>query len=841
MKKVHMIGNAHIDPVWLWRWQQGFAEIKATFQSALDRMDEFDDFIFTCAGACYYKWVEENVPQMFEKIRQRVREGRWVIVGGWWLQPDCNIPCGESFARHGLYSQRYYKEKFGVTAKTGYNVDSFGHNGMLPQLLKKCGMDNYVFMRPSDNEKELPGNLFIWKSLDGSEVIAFKIPISYDTRGFYNDPIIFEKIEAVKDIAEQQDNDMMCFYGVGNHGGGPTIRNILNIKKMQKKYSIQNIILSSPDIYFQKLQQKPDILKSLTVVKEDLQHHASGCYSAHAKIKKYNRKSEIQAISAEKLATISQIITGQDYPSTEISKSWEGIMFNQFHDILGGCSIQSAYDDAEYLYGESFSISSRVFNSAMQKISWSIDTQQGRNLPRIKDKCNKLWEYEDFGIPVVVFNTLSWEIVSAIELNYDIKSLQNDKGKDLVIQKVRAERTNNNDKYNTLFVDKIPAMGYKVYNIFQDRATDPNNIIEQEVFSGNNCSYTHTDDEIVLENKYICLTFNKETGAIFNLYDKLNDRQIFRSDSAVGLVIDEEHCDTWAHDVFSFRDVIGIFDKAKFTIIEEGPLRIIMRVESLYAKSILRQDFILYAHDANIEVRAQVDWRERHKMLKLSFPVNAKDCNAVYDISYGYIQKPANGEEEPGQQWVYVYGKDQNDIHGIAILNDCKYSFDVLENDLRMTVLRSPVYADHFGKRDDQMEYMDQGIHNFSYKIVPHNGTGHADIVKLANELNNKPFSLVETYHKGHLPLELRGIYISEINIIASVFKRAEDDDGYILRCYETNGVEIKATIDIQILDRKWITTFKPCEIKTFKIPDSASLSVEEIDIIELKPNSRHN
>lgn len=841
MKKVHMIGNAHIDPVWLWRWQQGFAEIKATFQSALDRMDEFDDFIFTCAGACYYKWVEENAPQMFEKIRQRVIEGRWVVVGGWWLQPDCNIPCGESFARHGLYSQRYYKEKFGVIAKTGYNVDSFGHNGMLPQLLKKCGMDNYVFMRPSFNEKDLPGNLFKWKSLDGSEVIAFKIPISYDTRGFYNDPIIFEKIEAVKDIAEDQDNDMMCFYGVGNHGGGPTIRNILNIKKMQNKYSAQDIVLSSPDIYFEKLEQQPDILKCLPLVKDDLQHHASGCYSAHAKIKKYNRKSELQAIAAEKLATISQIITGQDYPSTEISKSWEGIMFNQFHDILGGCSIQSAYDDAEYLYGESLSISSRVFNSAMQKISWSIDTQQGRNLPRIKDKCNKLWEYEDFGIPVVVFNTLSWDVVSAIELNYDIKSLQDYKGKDLVIQRVRAERTNNNDKYNTLFVDKIPAMGYKVYNIYHDRVTDPDNVIEQEVFSGDNCGYTHTDDEIVLENRYMCLTFNKATGAIKNFYDKLNDRQIFSADSAVALVINEEHCDTWAHDVFSFRDVVGKFDNAKFTVIEEGPLRIILRVESYYAKSTLRQDFILYAHDANVEVRAQVNWCERHKMLKLSFPINAQDCKAIYDIAYGHIQKPTNGEEEPGQQWVYAYGNDQHDIHGVAILNNCKYSFDVLENDLRMTVLRSPAYADHFGKRDDQMEYMDQGIHNFDYKIVPHKGINHADIIKFANELNNKLFALVETYHEGHLPLELCAINISAKNIIASVFKRAEDDDGYILRCYETSGVETKATIDIQILDRKWNTTIKPCEIKTFKIPDSASLSVEEINIIELKPNSRHN
>ena len=150
MSKLHLVGNAHIDPVWLWRWQEGFSEILSTFRSALDRMNDFPDFKFTCACSSYYRWVESVDPQMFAEIKQRVEEGRWSIVGGWYLQPDCNIPDGESFARHGLVAQRYFMEKFGVTAKTGYNVDSFGHNAALPKILKGCGMENYVFMRPSE-------------------------------------------------------------------------------------------------------------------------------------------------------------------------------------------------------------------------------------------------------------------------------------------------------------------------------------------------------------------------------------------------------------------------------------------------------------------------------------------------------------------------------------------------------------------------------------------------------------------------------------------------------------------------------------------------------------------
>ena len=170
MAKIYLIGNAHLDPVWLWRWQEVFSEIISTFRSALDRMKDFPDFKFTSACAVYYQWIEKVDPDMFEEIKERVKEGRWNIVGGWFLQPDCNLPSGESFARHGLISQRYFKEKFGITAKTGYNVDSFGHNASLPQILKKSGMNNYVFMRPMPEEGKTKETLFNWESADGSSV-----------------------------------------------------------------------------------------------------------------------------------------------------------------------------------------------------------------------------------------------------------------------------------------------------------------------------------------------------------------------------------------------------------------------------------------------------------------------------------------------------------------------------------------------------------------------------------------------------------------------------------------------------------------------------------------------
>ena len=251
-KTLHMIGNAHIDPVWLWRWQEGFQEVKATFRSALDRMQEYDDFIFVASSAAFYAWVEQNDPPMFAEIRQRVAEGRWEMVGGWWIEPDCNIPGGESFVRQALYGQRYFQEKFGVTARVGYNVDSFGHHGMLPQILKKSGLDFYVFMRPSPHEKDLPGHLFWWEADDGSRVLTFRILDAYCTWEWELEPHIRR---CAKALAESPLDDLMCFYGVGNHGGGPTKENIETIRRLQAEDELPTLLFSTPERFFESVSR----------------------------------------------------------------------------------------------------------------------------------------------------------------------------------------------------------------------------------------------------------------------------------------------------------------------------------------------------------------------------------------------------------------------------------------------------------------------------------------------------------------------------------------------------------------------------------------------------------
>jgi alpha-mannosidase len=823
-KKVFLIGNAHLDPVWLWRWPEGLAEIKATFRSALDRMEEFPEFVFTSACAAYYQWVEENCPEMFEEIRQRVREGRWSLAGGWWIQPDCNLPSGESFARHGLYSQRYFLEKFGVVARVGYNVDSFGHSGMLPQILVKSGMESYVFMRPMKHEKELPGSLFWWESQDGSRVLAYRVPYSYGSWWHEGDEPLRDKTLAVAALADAEGVDQMGFYGVGNHGGGPTIANLRTLRRLKSEPGGERYRFSSPDRYFDDVRRQG---LRLPVVKDDLQHHASGFYSAHSRTKRDNRRVEHGLASAEKFSTLAHALVGLPLRQQALRTAWEKVMFNQFHDIMGGCSIAEAYADAAESTGHALSLGAEVLNASLQKLSWAVDTMGPVPFALSKDKDWILWEAEDRGAPYVVFNPLSWEVDAPIQVNRNLRGVADDRGRPLSIQKVRASQTNGDDKWDVLFRATVPAMGYKVFWMFKDKAL--------EVPDAPPVSATA---EGILENDALRLEFDGVTGRLARLFDKDARVEVLSGPGAEAIVVDETDSDTWAHGIFAFRNEVGRFSDAEVRVLENGPVRAALRVTSRFGASVLRQDFHLYAGRREVEVRVKLDWHEKHRMLKLAFPVAVASPEAVYEIPYGHIRRPVDGDEEPGGQWLDVSGAiaaDATPHYGLALLNDGRYAHDVKDNELRLTVVRSPIYADHYGVRDDDCEFMDQGVSEFRYGLVPHAGSWQdAGVVRRAYELNVPPTGVSETYHQGPLPTAFAGISIDVENVVVTAFKPAEDGNGHILRLFETAGRSTIARISLPFLGRTWTADIGACAIMTYRIPEDPLEVVTETDLIEL-------
>jgi alpha-mannosidase len=836
---LHMIGNAHLDPVWLWRWQEGFQAAKATFRSALDRMCESDDFLFTSSSAAIYEWVERNDPRMFAEIQARVAEGRWQIVGGSWIQPDCNIPCGESFARQGLYGQRYFKQKLGVTATVGYNVDSFGHHGMMPQILKQSGMDFYIFMRPGPHEKGLPGRLFWWESDDGSRVLAFRILYEYCTWGKELD----RHVRRCFDDLKSPFDELMCFYGVGNHGGGPTKENLESIRRMDSDPAFPRMIFSTPGCFFADLLAK-DL--PIPTVHDDLQHHASGCYAAHSGIKRWNRQAENMLLAAEKFCAIAERVTGQPYPA-ELERAWKNVLFNQFHDILGGTSLEAAYDDARDLHGEAMAIAGRSLNDAIQSLAWNIDIPHTEGMQ-----------------PIVVFNPHAWHSASPVELDIggvnEGDRLLDDQGCALPMQLIRPPLVVSGWRRRISFVAELPPLGYRVYWVGAERTLtpSPSPVVTGEESpsaspspaTGNRQSSTPSspaaageegrggEGTYAIENEYLRLTIDPATGALGSLYDKRHQLEVFCGQAARAIVIDDSS-DTWSHGVHRFDKQIGIFSATRVRLVEHGPVQATIRVESVYGASKLAQEFTLYCGLDVIEVRVTVDWREQFKALALSFPVDLHFFKATYEIPYGQIERPADGEEEPGQSWIDLSGEARaaGVPYGLSLLNHAKYSFSVTDSDMRMTVLRSPIYAHHdptVPEPDASYSFIDQGIQRFSYALLPHaGGWTQAGTVRRAAELNCRPIALAETYHVGRLPQRDSYLAAEPENIIVSAVKRAEDGDDLIVRCYETSGVATRATIRLPKWGRTIEASFGPSQIKTFRVPLDAAQPVVETNMIE--------
>lgn len=794
MEQVHLIGNAHLDPVWLWRWQEGYAEALATFRSALDRMAEFPGFVFTCAGAAYYQWIEETDPGMFEEIRARVAEGRWVIVGGWWIQPDCNAPSGESFARQSLVGQSYFKSRFGVTACVGYNVDSFGHNAMLPQILRLSGMDAYVFMRPNDrNEKQypFPQNAFMWQSPDGQSVAAYRIPMGYGSHAFHE---VADKAKQHLEMAEKSGQPMMCFYGVGNHGGGPTIANLNALERLQSE-TPGKYAYSSPNAYFDALNRA-----GLPVLRDELQHHASGCYTAVMQIKKLNRMAEARLTAAEKYTVLARSL-GVGGSGEPLDTAWKNVLFNQFHDILGGCSIRSAYEDAFESYGESLSIAARVTNRALQAIAWNIDTSQG--LPVNNSKHDfRLWEQDGRGVPVVVFNPHAFTLRAPIRTGVQIAGARDAHGNPVATQSVRSQVTNGKqDKWESALIAEVPPLGWRLYWLYQN----------EEIRTESARALAAGGD--FLENDWLRAEFDRESGAISRLYDKAAGRELLAS-PAHARVVDEEDSDTWAHNIFAFRKVIGGFSDAKVSVAGMGEVCAALRVESSYGKSTLTATYTLYRELPGLHAAYAVHWHERHRMLKLCFPTPMAAGTSVSSIPFGFLERPANGNEQPMQGWVML--KEQG--YGLGIATDSRTAYDAQQGELRITALRSPIYADHYGERDEFCEFTEQGEQRFALTLMGVQGDPIA-LVREAGRLSGPPEHIVGTYHGGRLGAQGSGIGVDVPNVEASAIKYAQDGSGdVIVRLYETQGRAVRARIELKTLGAGWMADFGPMQILTFRV-----------------------
>jgi alpha-mannosidase len=806
---VHMIGNAHIDPVWLWRWTEGREEVLRTCREVCRRLAETPGYIFTHSAAVNYLWIEEDDPALFAKIQGYVRAGRWEIVNGWWVEPDCNIPEGESFVRQGLLGKRYFRDRFGVEVRVGYNLDTFGHANMLPQILSKSGYDYYVFFRPNSQEMNLP-QLFWWEAPDGSRVLACRPPFMYAFGRA--DADLEQRISSAAAQTVPGLQDVMCFYGHGDHGGGPTQPQLATIRRLGRRPSGPRPVFGRTDAFFRAVEKKAEF----PVVPRELQYHSRGCYTAVSQIKRDNRTTEMALLGAERWAALAHREIGLAYPQADLNAAWQKVLFNQFHDTMGGTCLPAAYSDSALDYAVARDIASRATDAALARLAEQIDTTGP-------------------GHAVVIFNPhpwpLRWPVTARVRLNPADHELVINAAKEkrpvraiavgpdgpASAQYLRAFHDGGDAWASFLLLADLPPLGHAVYHVSLEKGQAKR--ARELSVSG-----------AALENFHLRLTLSQ--GLLRGIELKHPRAQLLAGPSAL-LVLDDPS-DTWSHDVASFRDVLGRFKAGRVEVVEAGPVRARVRIRSAWGKSSIVQEIALYVGLPWAECALHVDWHEQLKMLKLALPTTVADPAATYESPFGSVARPANGEEQPGLKWADISGRVGARRAGLGIINDSKYGYDALAGELRLSVLRSPIFSFHRPRGTEpgiEYSYTDQGEQTVRYLLVPHaGGWRQGDLPRRGWAFNLPPIAREAGVHPGRLPAKHSWLSVKEPNVVLSALKKAEDSEALVVRLYETAGRDTDLTLSGALLGKPRAIPLSHNEIKTLRL---TGRSLRELDLLE--------
>ena len=791
----HLIGHAHIDLAWLWLWEETVHDIATqTFRGTLAQMEKMPGLTFAQSQAAVYEAMEKSYPELFQKIREKVKEGTWIPVGGMWAEPDLNMPDGESLARQLLYGKRYFQEKFGVDVTVGWNPDSFGHNFQLPQILAKAGINYYVFERCAPENTPF----FWWEGADGSKVLAYVPPGWYlvDLKNGLKD-LLFEagKNTSVKDF--------MILYGEGDHGGGPRHSDVEAIAKFKKDKNHPRLEFVAPENYFKKLESAKI---EFPVVKRELNFTFPACYTTQAETKKWNRRLENLLLSAEKFSALATFAGYRDYyPERDLDEAWKNVLRNQFHDILDGSSIGPVYEETRKYYEAAYARGKRALDFSLETITNVIDTNGD-------------------GLPLIVYNSLFWERTEPVEVEAAFSrqvrgmKIMDSEGADIPSQMIGEKNQGDKWLYQLIFIaENVPSFGYKTYRILETEA-------KPEYKTSLNC------ESLVLENEFFRVTLNPTTGWIKSLLDKRNNREALAAEGNILQAIVDEPKSMSAWELGLKDTYWNIGEKgASIELVEDGPVRGTIRIKNAFRNSLFVQDLTLYHRVPRVDCLTRMDWQERNLMIKASFPVSAQNVKADFEIPYGFVSRPADGTEVPALKWIDL--TDESGSYGVSLLNDSKYGFDVKGSTMRMSIIHGATSPDPEADRGEQ---------ELLYSLFPHAGSWQeAGTHRKGYELNNPLMAKIGMVHPGNLPAKASFILIEPDNVVLSAVKK---EMGYftrslILRLYETFGRPSDVKVEFPWAIDAWETDLiekplskidsdnkmlnlrlKPFEVKTIKI-----------------------
>src|ERR1051325_5948905 len=791
---IHIIGYSHIDAAWLWPWRDGSNIVLTTLRSALDRIRETSGFRYSHSSAIHYQWVERSDPKMFEEIRQRVKEGRLEVGGGWPVEPDCNIPSTESFVRHCLYGKEYFQRAFGVDVNIGFNPDSFGHAAGFPAILKGAGYRYYVFKRPDETEmKNLP-LLFWWEAPDGSRVLAMRIWRSYNFRA--------ERLPvAAQNIFAPGFNHGAFFMGIGDHGGGVTKDQIRQILEMQKDPTLPELRWSTVREFFTAVEQSP-AFANLPVIRSELQHHARGCYAAHGEGKQLNRRAERLLGQSETISLVTNLNYDNRYPGDEYKEAWGEVLFNQFHDVMAGSAIYTDYVDTR------------------DSLGWACETAQIAKVQALELMAKRVDLHNVKEGAVFVYNPLPWSRKALLQYSTDknpprtgipISHLETSEGQKIPIQWMPSSNWMTFGMLRLSAWVDLPSCGYRVFELVHGTPPEPQ---------------PHLDFFTI-----------SETGFGISSLRSAEGKELLAG--PINLVVIGDTSDVWGHGIEKFRREVGRPQFVSSDVIEDGPVMRVTRQKAKWNSSQIVLDITQIRGMDIVELRFAIDWHEREQILKLELPLGLTSPRVFAKVPGAVIERQQDGGEEPYQDWLAVQGKIAGEDYTVGLMNDSTYSYDCWQGLLRTVLVRSARFArnaEEFLPLSDDNAWQDQGRQERRFWLVRGKGPYTSlEMDRLAEEMQTPAEYVMDSAHEGTEPRQRSFLKVSPRSVRVTAIKRAEQGEGAIIRFQERAGKATEALIEIPTLGVKHQVTMRSWEIKTLFVQDRKGRNpeVKEVSLLE--------
>ncbi|HEX7005349.1 MAG TPA: alpha-mannosidase [Trueperaceae bacterium] len=817
------VGHAHIDMAWLWRLRHSREKAARTFSTALHLLRQYPEYRFMHSSPQLYKYLEHDYPEIFAQVREKIEIGEWEITGGMWIEPDVNLPSGESLVRQLLHGRRYIREKFGRESRVVWLPDVFGYSSALPQIMKKSGIDYFMTTKISWSQfNRFSYDTFRWRGIDGSEILAHFITTPEEnSKAFtYNGQLEPKDVKGLWDNYQQKgiNSELLQAFGWGDGGGGPTKEMLEQARAMCNLPGLPKVNLGHVEPFFERLEKRLEGQELPVWDGELYLEYHRGTYTSQARTKRNNRKAELLYHRAEWLSSIADILIGeQEYP--DLTEGWERLLLNQFHDILPGSSIREVYEDSDRDFEVINEIGERASAQAAGRLSARLELGPEE---------------------LLVLNPLGFERGGLLEIPWrpslEGKTVAAEDGEPLPRQlSADGER---------LLIDlpALPPLGYRSYRLVDE---------------GQGPAAPISMGDRVIDTPCYRLELD-ERGQLVSVFDKRAGRQVLAEGSRGNVLQAFEDkplkFDAWDIDLYyqeKMREVDGLVEAR---VEEAGPLRGVLRLAWRFLDSTITQRLVVYANNPRIDFVTEVDWHESQILLKAAFPVDIRANRATFDIQFGNIERPTHWNTSWDWARFEVVGHKWADLsegnYGVALLNDCKYGHDVKDNVMRLTLIKSPVRPDPLA---------DKGLHRFTYSLLPHRGTWReGGVIPQGYDLNVpllavQPAASAPTVGDGRdpepaagrvapagpIPREFSFARSDSDNALIETVKRAEDGDGWIVRVYEAKqfrsgevrlsfGRPLARAVECNLVeegsapvahDRHSISfPLAPFEIKTFRV-----------------------